>query len=147
MPRLCAVNLPLTDRLLLGPGPSPVSMRVRRAMDAAPRSHLDPDMMALLDELRAGLSRMFRTDQALTLAISGTGTSGMEAVVANLTEPGKRAVAVVNGYFGDRLAQMLERHGATVRRVEGEWGRAIDPAAVERALTEHGADLVSIVHA
>ena len=99
------MNLPLTDRLLLGPGPSPISMRVRRAMDAAPRSHLDPDMMGLLDELRPALARVFRAgDAALTLAISGTGTSGLEAVVANLVAPGTHAIAVVNGYFGDRLA-------------------------------------------
>jgi len=142
------VNLPLTDRLLLGPGPSPISMRVRRAMDAAPRSHLDPDMMGLLDELRPALARVFRAgDAALTLAISGTGTSGLEAVVANLVGPGTHAIAVVNGYFGDRLAQVIERHGATVQRVEGEWGRAIDPATVERAMRANRADLVSVVHA
>ena len=142
------MNLPLTDRLLLGPGPSPVSMRVRRAMDAAPRSHLDPDMMGLLDELRASLARVFRAgDVALALAVSGTGTSGMEAVVANLAAPGKHAIAVVNGYFGDRLAQILERHGASVQRVEGEWGRAIDPAAVEHAMGGHKTDLVAVVHA
>jgi alanine-glyoxylate transaminase/serine-glyoxylate transaminase/serine-pyruvate transaminase len=76
---------------------------VQAALAAPPRSHLDPEMMALLDGLREKLARVFRSgDGALSLATSGTGTSGMEAVVANLTEPGKRALVVVNGYFADR---------------------------------------------
>ena len=66
--------------------------------------------------------------------MSGTGTSGMEAVVANLAEPGRRALVVVTGYFGDRLAGMFARYGATVDRVDGEWGRAIDPAGVAARL-------------
>jgi alanine-glyoxylate transaminase/serine-glyoxylate transaminase/serine-pyruvate transaminase len=133
--------------LLLGPGPSPVAPRVMRAMGAPVLSHLDPDLMAILDDVRARLGRVFSAaDGAFSFAVSGTGTSGMEAAVATLTRPGVRAVAIVNGYFGDRLAQMLQRHGATVTRVDGEWGRAIDPALVERTLAG-GADLVTMVHA
>jgi alanine-glyoxylate transaminase/serine-glyoxylate transaminase/serine-pyruvate transaminase len=140
--------LPTTERLLLGPGPSPVSARVLAALRTPPRSHLDPDMLVLLDELRAALSRLFRAPEgSLALATSGTGTSGMEAVVANLAEPGRRALVVVTGYFGDRLAQMLERYGASVTRLNVEWGRAVDPAAVGEALSQGRFDLVAIVHA
>ena len=140
--------IPTTERLLLGPGPSPVSARVMAALGAPARSHLDPDLIALLDDIRARLARVFRAaDRTLTLAVSGTGTSGMEAVVANLTAPGTRALAVVTGYFGDRLAQMLGRYGAEVARVECEWGRAADPAAIERALGGARFDLVAVVHA
>jgi alanine-glyoxylate transaminase/serine-glyoxylate transaminase/serine-pyruvate transaminase len=139
--------LPTIERLLLGPGPSPVAPRVMRAMTAPVLSHLDPDLLARLDDVRARLGRVFRAgDGAFSFAVSGTGTSGMEAAVANLTRPGARAVAVVNGYFGDRLALMLRRYGAAVTRVEGEWGRAIDPAQLEKAL-DSGADLVTMVHA
>lgn len=137
----------LAERLLLGPGPSPVSPRVMRAMTAPVLSHLDPEMMAILDDVRSRLASTFKAgDGALSLAISGTGTSGMEAAVCNLARPGTRAVAVVNGYFGDRLAQMLQRYGASVARVDGEWGRACDPSRLEAALSE-GADLVTMVHA
>jgi len=140
--------IPTTELLLLGPGPSPVSPRVLAALGAPQRSHLDPEMMALLDDLRAGLARAFRAGAgALTLATPGTGTSGMEAAVANLAEPGKKALVIVNGYFADRLAQMLTRHGCDVARVEGEWGRAIDPAAVKHALASRRADLIGVVHA
>jgi len=136
-----------TERLLLGPGPSPVAPRVMRAMAAPVLSHLDPEMMAILDDIRSRLARVFRAaDGSMSLAISGTGTSGMEAAVATLTRPGTRAVAVVTGYFGDRLAQMLQRYGASVTRVDGEWGRACDPARLEAALGG-GADLVTMVHA
>ena len=116
-------------------------------MGAPVLSHLDPEMMAILDDIRSRLGRVFRAaDGSIALAISGTGTSGMEAAVANLTRPGTRAVAVVTGYFGDRLAQMLQRYGATVTRVDGEWGRACDPARLEAALAG-GADLVTMVQA
>src|SRR5262245_59994239 len=139
--------LSVTERLLLGPGPSPVAPRVMRAMSAPVLSHLDPEMMTILDDVRARLGRVFRAaDGAFSFAVSGTGTSGMETAIANLTAPGARAVALVNGYFGDRLAQMLQRYGAAVTRVDGEWGRALDPSALERGLAG-GADLVTMVHA
>ena len=135
------------ERLLLGPGPSPVSSRVMQAMASPVMSHLDPAMMSLLDDVRERLSSAFGAGAgALSLAISGTGTAGMEAAVANLTKPGARALVVVSGYFGDRLAQMLERYGATVARVQVEWGRACDPAQVERAMSTAPADIVAIVH-
>jgi alanine-glyoxylate transaminase/serine-glyoxylate transaminase/serine-pyruvate transaminase len=140
--------LPAGDRLLLGPGPSPVSKRVLAALSAPQRSHLDPDLLALLDEIRVRLARVFRAPaDGLTLAISGTGTSGMEATVANLAETGRRALVIVTGYFGVRLAEMFDRHGATVDRIEVEWGRAVDPDAVRRALQATRYDLVAVVHA
>ncbi|HEY6358506.1 MAG TPA: aminotransferase class V-fold PLP-dependent enzyme, partial [Vicinamibacterales bacterium] len=118
------------------------------ALSAPPRSHLDPDMMAILDDLRGQLCRVFRAGaRATTLAVSGTGTSGLEAAVANLAEPGRRALVVVSGYFGDRLAQVLTRYGCDVSRLDVEWGRAVDPDAVRRALAERRADLVAVVHA
>ena len=93
--------------------------------------------------MRRPLGRIFgASDGAFTFAVSGTGTSGMETAVANLTRPGARVLAVVTGYFGDRLAQVFERYGAEVTRVDVEWGRACDPAAVDRALAGGGADIV-----
>jgi alanine-glyoxylate transaminase/serine-glyoxylate transaminase/serine-pyruvate transaminase len=105
--------LPDAERILLGPGPSATSPRVMRAMAAPTLSHLDPQMVALLDDVRARLARLFRApDGSFALAISGTGTSGMETAVANLVREGTRVLVVVTGYFGDRLAQMCERYGA-----------------------------------
>jgi alanine-glyoxylate transaminase/serine-glyoxylate transaminase/serine-pyruvate transaminase len=121
---------------------------VRAALAAPARSHLDPEMMALLDDLRARLGRVFHAgDASFSFAVSGTGSSGMETAVANVTGIGMRALVVVNGYFGERLASMLARYGADVTRVEGEWGRAIDPAAIERELAKDAFEIVAVVHA
>jgi alanine-glyoxylate transaminase/serine-glyoxylate transaminase/serine-pyruvate transaminase len=116
---------------------------------AAPTvSHLDPVMLALLDEVRAGLGRLFRAPEgSFAFAVSGTGTAGMETVVSNLVREGTRVLVIVTGYFGDRLAQMCERYGAEVIRLDVEWGRACDPEALGRALQATPADIVAIVHA
>ena len=136
------------ERLLLGPGPSPVAARVMQAMASPVLSHLDPEMMRILDEVRERLGRTFRAPEgAFSFAVSGTGSSGMEAAVANVTREGSRVLVVVTGYFGERLAQIFARYGAAVRRIDIEWGRACDPEQVERALAEHGADIVAVVHA
>ena len=140
--------LPDTDRVLLGPGPSLTAPRVMRAMTAPTLSHLDPQMMALLDDVRARLGRVFRAAEgSFAFAVSGTGTSGMETTVANLVKEGTRATVIVTGYFGDRLAQMCERYGAVVTRVNVEWGRACDPDALRTSLKATPADVVAMVHA
>ncbi len=142
-----SVGLPSHEVLLLGPGPSPVSARVRDAMAAPARSHLDPEFMAILDDVRAQLGRTFRAPEgSLVSAVSGTGTAGMETVVANLTETGMCALVIVTGYFGERLAQMLERYGAAVERLHVEWGRAVDPADVAHALRDGQFNMVGLVH-
>ena len=140
--------LPEIDRILLGPGPSLTAPRVMRAMAAPTVSHLDPLMMALLDDVRARLGRVFRAAEgSFAFAVSGTGTSGMETVVANLVKDGTRVTVIVTGYFGDRLAQMCERYGATVARLDVEWGRACDPDALRKQLISTPADVVAMVHA
>lgn len=140
--------LPADQRILLGPGPSLIAPRVMRALAAPMLSHLDPDFVTIMDDLRARLARVFQApDGALTFAVSGTGTAGMETAVANLVAPDTRVLSVVTGYFADRLAQMCTRYGGVVTRVEAEWGRAIDPDLVRRALAQSGADIVTIVHA
>jgi alanine-glyoxylate transaminase/serine-glyoxylate transaminase/serine-pyruvate transaminase len=104
-------------------------------------------MLAVLDDTRTRLRRVFRAaEDSETLAVSGTGSAGMETVVANLAGPGKRALVVVTGYFGDRLANLLVRYGATVDRLDGEWGRAIDLARVTAALAAARYDIVAVVH-
>lgn len=140
--------LPATERILLGPGPSLIAPRVMRALAAPVLSHLDPDFVPMLDDVRASLQRVFRADdKALTIATSGTGTSSMESAVANTVKDGTRGVVIVTGYFGDRLAQMFARYGATVRRIDVEWGRAVDPQALRDELKKGAADVIGIVHA
>ena len=140
--------LPDAERILLGPGPSLTAPRVMRAMAAPTVSHLDPLMIRLLDDVRERLARLFQAaDGSLAFAVSGTGTSGMETVVANLVNDVMHATVIVTGYFGDRLAQMCERYGATVTRLDVEWGRACDPDALARLLSSKKTDIVAMVHA
>jgi alanine-glyoxylate transaminase/serine-glyoxylate transaminase/serine-pyruvate transaminase len=140
--------LPGDQRLLLGPGPSLIAPRIMRAMSAPMLSHLDPEFVAIMDDTRARLGRVFQAPpDALTLAVSGTGTSAMELAVANLVEPGTRVLAIVTGYFGDRVAQMCARYGGEVARIESEWGRACDVDAVGRELARFKPHVITVVHA
>lgn len=140
--------LPTKERILLGPGPSLMSPRVMRALAAPMLSHLDPQFVAVMDDVRARLGRVFQApDGAFAFAVSGTGTSAMETAIANTVKPGTRVLSVVTGYFADRLAQIATRYGGEVTRVEAEWGRAIDPDQVSKALAASRADIVTIVHA
>ena len=134
-------------RLLLGPGPSMVHPRVLRAMATPLVGHLDPDFLRILGDIRLLLRRLFQTENELTLAISGTGTSAMEAALANLIEPGDPLLACVHGFFGDRLAEIARRYGAQVERLERPWGAYTEPDAVEPALRKRPAKIVTLVHA
>lgn len=135
-------------RLLLGPGPSEVHPRVLRAMSAPLIGHLDPAFVAMMDEEKALLRLVFATTNALTLPISGTGSAGMEACFVNVVEPGDEVVVGVNGVFGMRMAEVAERAGAVVHRVEAPWGRIIRPEQIEAALRNaRRPKLVAIVHA
>lgn len=135
-------------RVLLGPGPSNVHPRVLRAMSQPPVGHLDPEFLRLMEQTKDLLRDLFRTRNALTIPVSGTGSAGMETCLVNLLEPGDEAVVCVNGLFGTRMADIVERCGATPVRVEAEWGRIIDPDDVAAALRRcRRPKLVAIVHA
>ncbi len=146
MPEPLTFNPP--RRILMGPGPSGANPRVVRAMGAPLLGHLDPEFIKIMDSCRTMLRRVMCTENAVTLATPGTGTSGMEAAVMNLVEPGDRVVCGICGYFGERIAQMAERAGGVVTRVNAPWGSPVDPGAVETVVRAAGnVKLVSVVHA
>ena len=136
------------QRVLLGPGPSDVPPRVLAALGAPTVGHLDPYYLRVMDETRRMLRAVFRTTNELTMAVSGTGSAGMEAAVVNLVEPGDEMIVCVNGVFGTRMRDVAQRSGATVHSIEAEWSRTIDPAQVTEALKAHPkAKILGIVHA
>jgi len=132
-------------RLLLGSGPSPVPERVLAALAQPTIGHMDPAFVEIMSETIDLLREALQTENRATLPISGTGSAGMEALVANFVDPGDRVVCGVNGLFGERMADELGRAGAEVVRVEAEWGRAM---ACERlvAAAREGLDAMVVVH-
>lgn len=136
---------PLSDRLLMGPGPSNPYPEVTAALCRPVLGHLDPEFIALLDETNARLRQVFRTANQLTFPVSATGSAGMEAAFVNVIEPGDVAVVGVNGVFGERMCDVADRCGAEVVRVEAPWGRPIDPQAM---LDAHvSPKVIAVVHA
>jgi alanine-glyoxylate transaminase / serine-glyoxylate transaminase / serine-pyruvate transaminase len=133
------------SRLLLGSGPSLVPESVLAAMAQPTIGHMDPAFAAIMNETIEMLRTAFRTANLATLPVSGTGSAGMEALVANFVDPGDRVVCGVHGLFGLRMADELARAGAEVVRVEAEWGRAIDPERLIAA-ARGGLDAMVVVH-
>ena len=110
-------------RFLFGPGPTQVEDSVYQVMTQNVVGHLDPYFFEVANDVRSRLRTVFGTSNELTLAISGTGSSGMETAVANFVEPGTKLGVLAAGYFADRLAEMAKRHGATVVRADKPWAR------------------------
>jgi alanine-glyoxylate transaminase/serine-glyoxylate transaminase/serine-pyruvate transaminase len=138
----------LTDRLLLGPGPSNPYPEATTAFTRPMLGHLDPEFLALLDETMERLRVVFGTENRLTFPVSGTGSAGMEACFVNLLEPGDTAVIGVNGVFGERMCEVSRRCGAEIVRVDAPWGQALDPEQLLAAQRGHPhARLVAVVHA
>ena len=135
------------ERLLLGPGPSNAHPRVLAAMARPLLGHLDPLFLELMDEVQARLRRLFRTENALTLPLSATGSAGMEACLANLLERDEDVVVGVAGVFGERMCEVARRIGARVTRVETEPGTALAPEAMAEAIARTQPRVVSFVHA
>jgi alanine-glyoxylate transaminase / serine-glyoxylate transaminase / serine-pyruvate transaminase len=146
-------NLPATSfqpplRILMGPGPSDVHPRVLAAQARPTIGHLDPAFVGMMDELKGLLQAAFHTENEMTFAVSGPGSAGMEACFVNLIEPGDTVVVCVNGVFGGRMKENVERCGARAVVVEDVWGTPVDAGKVEAALAANpGAKALAFVHA
>jgi alanine-glyoxylate transaminase/serine-glyoxylate transaminase/serine-pyruvate transaminase len=125
------------ERILLGPGPSPVPQRVLRALGAPTLGHLDPQYLTIMDEVCEMLRQVFQTKNLLTFPVSGTGMAGMECVAVNLIEPGDEVIVGVNGVFGTRMKDVMERCGAIVHALEAPWGEVFSPEQVAAAFAAH----------
>ena len=135
------------ERVLMGPGPSSVPPRVLQALCAPCVGYLDPYFFSVMDDTQRLLRYVFQTENTLTLPVSGTGMSGMEATIANTVEPGDEVVVCVSGFFGARIGEIVSRVGGKVVRVDGEWGRAIDPDVVRKAVKGRNPKVLAAVHA
>ena len=134
-------------RILMGPGPSDTHPRVLAALGAPTVGHLDPFFLQTMNEVQSMLRQVFQTENRLTLAVSGTGSAGMETCVVNLIEPGDRMIVGVNGVFGGRMKDVTERAGAEVTAIERPFGEVFSPEEVAAAVKEHSPKVVGLVHA
>jgi len=145
MPHTCFVP---PQRTLMGPGPSDVPPQVLAAMARPTIGHLDPEFIRLMDGIKERLRQVFLTENELTMPVSAPGSAGMEMCFVNLVEPGDKVIVCINGVFGNRMRENVIRCGGEAVVVEGEWGRAVDPEAVEKALKAHpDARVLAFVHA
>jgi alanine-glyoxylate transaminase/serine-glyoxylate transaminase/serine-pyruvate transaminase len=135
------------ERLLLGAGPSNVHPRVLKALVSPIVEHLDPYFMGVMDETVELLRYAFKTKNHITLPISGSGSAGMESAICNPIEKGDDAVVCINGFFGERMKEMVQRCGGNPIAVEADWGKPISKESVADALSKSDAKVVTIVHA
>jgi len=135
------------NRLLLGPGPSPVHPRIYRAMSAPVLGYADPLFYEIMEDTKALLRYVYNTENALTFPVSGTGTAGMETAIANAVEPGDEVIVGIIGTFGQRLQAIAERHQAVIHAVEVPFGTALSAEQIEAALKAHPkTKVVMMVH-
>ncbi|WP_245805812.1 pyridoxal-phosphate-dependent aminotransferase family protein [Bacillus alkalicellulosilyticus] len=136
------------ERVLMGPGPSNVDPSVLRAMSIPLVGHLDPVFLKVMNETMDMLRHVYQTKNKMTMAISGTGSAGMETLFVNLVERGDKVIIGVNGLFGTRMVDVAQRCGATVIEVHAPWGTIIEPSSIETELHNHpDAKIVAVVHA
>jgi alanine-glyoxylate transaminase / serine-glyoxylate transaminase / serine-pyruvate transaminase len=137
-----------TPKTLMGPGPSDVPARILEAMARPTVGHLDPQFIALMDEIKTLLRFAFQTKNALTFPVSAPGSAGMETCFVNLIEPGDTVVVCVNGVFGGRMVENVTRAGGTAIVVQDEWGKPVDVQKVQDTLRAHPeAKILAFVHA
>jgi alanine-glyoxylate transaminase/serine-glyoxylate transaminase/serine-pyruvate transaminase len=134
-------------RYLFGPGPSMVHPRVYEALSKPIVGHLDPYFIQVMGDVQQSLKTVFGTNAGATLVISGTGSAGMEAAVANFVEPGTKFAVFANGYFSDRLTEMAKRHGANVVRFEKLWGETFADDEAGEFIRREKPKVVAYVHA
>jgi len=134
-------------RLLFGPGPTQVEPRVYEAMTKPVVGYLDPFFFETVEETRRDLRVLFGTANPLTIAVSGTGSAGMETAVSNFTGPGVKFAVFISGFFAERIAEMGRRHGAQIVRCEKPWGETFTEAEAAAFLEKERPDVVAFVHA
>src|SRR5512138_798569 len=134
-------------RLLMGPGPTMVEPRVYEAMGQPVVGHLDPYFFKVAEDVHELLGTVFGTASPFSMAVSGTGSAGMEAAVANFAVSGEKFAVLANGFFCDRIAEMARRYGAQVVRLEGTWGVPFTEEQASDFIRRENPRVVAFVHA
>ena len=134
-------------RYLFGPGPTMVDPRVYEALAKPIVGHLDAYFIQIMGDIQQLLKTAYGTKDGTTMVISGTGSAGMEASVANFVEPGTKFAVFANGYFSDRMTEMAKRQGANVVRFEKAWGETFSDDEAAEFIRREKPKVVGYVHA
>jgi aspartate aminotransferase-like enzyme len=132
--------------LLMIPGPTNVAPSVLSSLSKPVISHVGTGFAEILKQTIADLNQIFKTKNSLILPLAGTGTLGSEVALANVLEPGDKVLAISNGYFADRLTEVVKTQGATVDTLDVPWGSIADPREVERRLSSNNYEALLTVH-
>jgi aspartate aminotransferase-like enzyme len=138
--------MPPMEQNLRIPGPTPIPDDVREAQAAPMIDHRGAEFAAMQHEICDGLARLIGTGDEILL-LTGSGSGALEAAVVNTLSPGDRVLGVTIGSFGDRFAKIAQAFGASVDRLEVDWGEAADPAVLaERIAAEQPYRAVLLTH-
>ena len=136
------------QRTLMGPGPTEIHPRVLTTMSQPAIGYLDPVFVEMMEELKSLLRYVYQTKNPLTFPLSGPGTVGMEFCFVNMVAPGDKVIVCVNGVFGGRMLENVERMGGVPVVVNDDWGKLVDPQKVEDAFRKNkDAKILAFVHA
>ncbi|CAG9833991.1 unnamed protein product [Diabrotica balteata] len=144
-PETLKTPLVVPNKLLMGAGPANLSPRVLHAMSHGVLGHMNAETFQIMDEIKEGIKYVFQTKNELSLVISASGHTGMEAVLCNLLEPGDRVLIAVNGLWGLRAADMAERYGAVPIKMSTVAGDNFSFTEIEQNLKKHRPKLLFIV--
>ncbi len=125
-----------------------VHERILQASARPTIGHLDSAFVGLMDEIKQLLQYTFQTSNSMTMPISAPGSAGMEACFVNLVEPGDQVIVCINGVFGHRMKENVERCGAKAIVVEDGWGSPVSLDKVRQAFINNpDASILAFVHA
>ena len=131
----------------MGPGPTTVEPRVYQAMSKPIVGHLDPYFFQVSEDIRQLLGLVFGTKNEFCMTLSGTGSAGMEAAMANFVEPGAKIAVLANGLFCDRISEMARRQGGQVVRLEKPWGQPFEDTEATEFILREQPRVAAFVHA
>jgi alanine-glyoxylate transaminase/serine-glyoxylate transaminase/serine-pyruvate transaminase len=132
--------------LLMIPGPVEFEPEVLQALGAPTLGHTDPAFISIFGRALKRLREVCLAPGAQPFVVAGSGTLAMELAGANLVEPGDRALVVNTGYFSDRMAKILERHGAQVTHARAAPGESPSADEVETHLSRGGFKVMTVTH-
>lgn len=133
--------------VLLNPGPSCTSDRVRHALDRGDMCHREEEFTQVLWSIRNALPGALNVPGHEAILVTGSGTSAMEMAVISSVREDREILVINNGVYGDRLRKIAESHRIPVTEVVGDWFTPIDVVEIEKALAANPKiDAIAAVH-